>query len=133
MQTKVVLVFALIGFCCVVDAQFPRFDWKKLMSTDVSTVIDAVTKLQTDARKMNADKKFDGVLLKQDIQGIVKAAEDNNIPIPAETRTKVDELLALIDKMMTDNKYDPAAITKASFAILRSFGSAFKPPTTIKP
>ena len=94
-------------------------------------VIDAAMKLRTDAEKMRKDKKFDGVLLKQDIEAIVKAAEDSKLPISQATRDKITALLASIDKMIEAKTYNPQELTLKGADVVKSIMSEFQLPKTI--
>lgn len=135
MQNKIVFFLAFIGMAAIAKAQ-PQFDLsqivKSLTSSDgAKKVIDAALKLKTDTDKMKADKKFDGVLLKQDIEAIVKAAEDNKIPISQATRDKIKALLASIDKMIELKTYDPSELSLKGLDVFRSIMSEIKLPRTI--
>ena len=135
MQSKTVFLLAFIGLAAIVNAQ-PQFDLSQLMKSlpnidGAKKVIDAAMKLRTDAEKMRKDKKFDGVLLKQDIEAIVKAAEDSKLPISQATRDKITALLASIDKMIEAKTYNPQELTLKGADVVKSIMSEFQLPKTI--
>lgn len=123
MQPKTILIIAFVGLFCVVNVQ-SQSDWRQLLPKSLSDgakkVIDAIFKLQTDLAKMRSDKKYDGTLLKADIDAIVAAGDENSIPISDEARTKINDFTASLDKMIKDNKFDPKAIREGVFGILKA-------------
>lgn len=142
MKVTNVLILVFIGLFCIVDvkaqtAPAAPFDWRQFipkMPAGITAIIDAAFKLQTDVAQMRRANKYDGVLIKTDVQAIVKATEGNGFVIPAATKTKIDEFLAAIDKMIAENKYDPKIIREGVISILtslRPFQNSFT--TTAKP
>ena len=134
MQNKIVFFFAFACMAAITKAT-PQFDLSQMVkslsiSDGAKKVIDAALKLKTDTDKMRADKKFDGVLLKQDIEAIVKAAEDNKIPISQATRDKIKALLESIDKMIALKTYDPKELSIKGLDVFRSIMSEIRLPRT---
>jgi hypothetical protein len=119
MQSSKVLVLAVFGFCFIASAQSQTNTTLNITTflANVPKLRDTITKLVTDSRTMRTSGKVDGVLLKQDIEAVIKAAENSTLPISAETRAKVDELLKSLDSMIAANKYDPKVIIDKAQAV----------------
>jgi hypothetical protein len=139
MKATNILIFAFVGLCCIVDVK-PQgtptaaqqsdqneptgtYGFRDSFPNDVPKaavdVFETIYKLQEDYTQMKNNSKYDGVLIKNDIQAIVKVADANGIVIPAQTKTKVDAFLVSLDKMVSDKKFKPKIVRAGVFGVVR--------------
>jgi hypothetical protein len=149
MEATKFLIFAFVGFCCIVDVQPQvssatttaatttaattaattttqtrptRPNWRlgftDIVPTAALDIIEAIGKLRQDFDNMKINGRFDGNLIKRDIQAIVKVADDNGIIIPGRAKTKLNVFLVALDKMTASNKYKPKKLQNGVLHVL---------------
>jgi hypothetical protein len=137
MKTIKFLVLAFIGLCCIVDVFLqsppaPPSNWTELFTKfprPVISVVGASSVLHYNLALITTPK-YDGFVLKRDMQAIQQTAAEYGVS--AESKVKIDELSALIDKMVSAKKYDPQLIKQKLFDFLITLSKGQSKPT-VKP
>lgn len=128
MEVTKFLIFAFVGLYCIVDVKAQDDEQKEYGFRDgfledvpkaVVDVFEAFYKLQQDYYLMKNNSKYDGTLIKTDIQAIFKLADSNSIVIPTATKTKIDAFMVSLDKMISGKKIRPHLIRAGVFSVVR--------------